>query len=226
MLYYWHINTLTLQETAMVLEGMTVDQKPLKDHIEAVGHRDAFLYANRSSTSPFIITVLWWYSFPSVSTACTKVIRKYKKWRSCKLRPKPACCMKQDLNLRPLPPNWLKCVFWVILNQMYTFLSESPAIVSDWWYCSQVLRSPLWSNFRSDVVASQWRFCFYFLNVKIRAIWAGMQYLMCSSKEKILRNTKARFEYLCLLLCAKKQECKIIFSESCICSCIIKKNVI
>lgn len=37
-------NTLTLQETAIVLEGMTVDQKPLKDHLEAVGHRDAFLY--------------------------------------------------------------------------------------------------------------------------------------------------------------------------------------
>lgn len=37
-------NTLTLKETAMVLEGMTVDQKPLKDHLEAVGHRDAFLY--------------------------------------------------------------------------------------------------------------------------------------------------------------------------------------
>ena len=34
-------NTLTLKETAMVLEGMTVDQKPLKDHLEAVGHRDA-----------------------------------------------------------------------------------------------------------------------------------------------------------------------------------------
>lgn len=37
-------NTLTLQETAMVLEGLTIDQKPLKDHLEAVGHRDAFLY--------------------------------------------------------------------------------------------------------------------------------------------------------------------------------------
>lgn len=37
-------NTLTLQETAMVLEGMTIDKKPLKDHFEAVGHRDAFLY--------------------------------------------------------------------------------------------------------------------------------------------------------------------------------------
>ncbi len=37
-------NTLTLKETAMVLEGVTIDQKPLKDHLEAVGHRDAFLY--------------------------------------------------------------------------------------------------------------------------------------------------------------------------------------
>jgi len=37
-------NTLTLQETAMVLKGVTIDKKPLKDHLEAVGHRDAFLY--------------------------------------------------------------------------------------------------------------------------------------------------------------------------------------
>lgn len=37
-------NTLTLQETALVLQGLTIDQKPLKDHLEAVGHRDAFQY--------------------------------------------------------------------------------------------------------------------------------------------------------------------------------------
>lgn len=37
-------NTLTLQETALVLEGMTIDRKPLKDHLEVVGHRDAFEY--------------------------------------------------------------------------------------------------------------------------------------------------------------------------------------
>lgn len=37
-------NTLTLKETALALEGMTINQKPLKDHLEAVGHRDAFLY--------------------------------------------------------------------------------------------------------------------------------------------------------------------------------------
>ncbi len=38
-------NTLTLQETALALEGVTIDKKPLEDHLEAVGHRDAFLYA-------------------------------------------------------------------------------------------------------------------------------------------------------------------------------------
>ncbi len=37
-------NTLTLQETAMVLEGITIDKKPLKDHFEVIGHKDAFLY--------------------------------------------------------------------------------------------------------------------------------------------------------------------------------------
>lgn len=37
-------NTLTLQETAMVLKGMTIDRKPLKDHLEVIGHRDAFEY--------------------------------------------------------------------------------------------------------------------------------------------------------------------------------------
>lgn len=40
-------NTLTLRETALVLEGVTIDKKPLKDHLEAVGHRDAFLYVQQ-----------------------------------------------------------------------------------------------------------------------------------------------------------------------------------
>ncbi len=37
-------NTLTLSETAMALEGLTIAEKPLKDHLEAIGHRDAFLF--------------------------------------------------------------------------------------------------------------------------------------------------------------------------------------
>ena len=37
-------NTLTLRETDMVLKGLTIAQKPLKDHLEAIGHRDAFRF--------------------------------------------------------------------------------------------------------------------------------------------------------------------------------------
>lgn len=35
-------NSLTLRETDLVLQGLTIDQKPLKDHMEAVSHREAF----------------------------------------------------------------------------------------------------------------------------------------------------------------------------------------
>ena len=37
-------NTLTLRETDLVLKGLTIDKKPLKDHMEAVGHKEAFNY--------------------------------------------------------------------------------------------------------------------------------------------------------------------------------------
>ena len=49
-------NTLTLKETAMVLEGMTIDQKPLKDHMEAIGHRDAFLFVQDIATKELPLT--------------------------------------------------------------------------------------------------------------------------------------------------------------------------
>ena len=39
-------NTLTLQETDLVLQGLTIAQKPLKDHMEAVGHKEAFDYVS------------------------------------------------------------------------------------------------------------------------------------------------------------------------------------
>jgi Fic family protein len=43
-------NTLTLNETALVvLEGLTINKKPLKDHMEAIGHKDAFEYMIRIS---------------------------------------------------------------------------------------------------------------------------------------------------------------------------------
>ena len=37
--------TLTLRETALILqEGITIAEKPLKEHLEAIGHKDAFEY--------------------------------------------------------------------------------------------------------------------------------------------------------------------------------------
>ena len=37
-------NTLTLRETDLVLQGLTIAQKPLKDHLEAINHKEAFDY--------------------------------------------------------------------------------------------------------------------------------------------------------------------------------------
>lgn len=38
-------NTLTLQETALILnEGITIAEKPLKDHLEVIGHKEAYFY--------------------------------------------------------------------------------------------------------------------------------------------------------------------------------------
>lgn len=39
-------NTLTLRETDLVLRGLTIDRKPLKDHMEAIGHKEAFDYVS------------------------------------------------------------------------------------------------------------------------------------------------------------------------------------
>lgn len=40
-------NTLTLKETALVLQGITIDRKPLKDHLEALGYKEAYEYVER-----------------------------------------------------------------------------------------------------------------------------------------------------------------------------------
>ena len=37
-------STLTLRETALVLEGITVGEKSLAEHLDAIGHRDAYAY--------------------------------------------------------------------------------------------------------------------------------------------------------------------------------------
>ncbi|MBQ7741706.1 MAG: Fic family protein [Bacteroidaceae bacterium] len=40
-------NTLTMKETQLVLQGITIDRKPLKDHLEAIGYKDAFEYVEQ-----------------------------------------------------------------------------------------------------------------------------------------------------------------------------------
>ena len=50
-------NTLTLQETYMVLQrGMTIGGKPLKDHLEATNHREAFQLIQKIAQSEEILT--------------------------------------------------------------------------------------------------------------------------------------------------------------------------
>lgn len=40
-------NTLTMKETQLVLQGITIDQKPLKDHLEIIGYKEAFEYMEK-----------------------------------------------------------------------------------------------------------------------------------------------------------------------------------
>jgi len=50
-------NTLTLHETALVvLEGLTIDKKPIKDHLEAIGHSHAYDYVVALSKAPEELT--------------------------------------------------------------------------------------------------------------------------------------------------------------------------
>ena len=49
-------STLTLEETALVVkEGITIAEKPLKHHLEAIGHRDAYYFIEElvKSAQPF-----------------------------------------------------------------------------------------------------------------------------------------------------------------------------
>ncbi|MCI7788102.1 MAG: Fic family protein [Mollicutes bacterium] len=40
-------NTLTLKETVLVLRGLTIDKKPLKDHFDIIGHKEAFDFVSQ-----------------------------------------------------------------------------------------------------------------------------------------------------------------------------------
>lgn len=40
-------NTLTMKETRLVLQGVTIDRKPLRDHLEVIGYKEAFEYVEQ-----------------------------------------------------------------------------------------------------------------------------------------------------------------------------------
>lgn len=50
-------STLTLQETQLVLQGITIDRKPLRYHLDAVGYKDAFEYIEQLAKEQKPITL-------------------------------------------------------------------------------------------------------------------------------------------------------------------------
>lgn len=49
-------STITLQETALILEGVTIDKKPLKEHLDAIGHKEAYNYIEQLVRENVILT--------------------------------------------------------------------------------------------------------------------------------------------------------------------------
>ncbi len=49
-------NSLTLRETALVLEGLTISEKPMKDHLEAIGHKEAFDFIIETADKDALLT--------------------------------------------------------------------------------------------------------------------------------------------------------------------------
>jgi Fic family protein len=49
-------STLTLKETALILDGVTIGDKPVKEHLEAIGHADAFGYVEELVSSGETLT--------------------------------------------------------------------------------------------------------------------------------------------------------------------------
>lgn len=50
-------NTLTLRETALILqEGLTIAEKPVREHLEAIGHKDAFEYILKLADTELALT--------------------------------------------------------------------------------------------------------------------------------------------------------------------------
>ncbi|HEP1824118.1 TPA: Fic family protein [Streptococcus suis] len=99
-------NTLTLRETDMVLRGLTIDQKPLKDHLEAIGHREAFEYVQTLVAEDTPLT-------EQVVKDIHYLVLSDKKDDRGAYRKVPVCIMgaanepAQPFMIRPLMEQWL-----------------------------------------------------------------------------------------------------------------------
>ena len=51
-------STLTLNETAIALKGVTISQKPLRDYLDAIQHRDAFEYVKKLVSTKEVLSEL------------------------------------------------------------------------------------------------------------------------------------------------------------------------
>lgn len=49
-------STLTLRETDLILRGLTIGEKSLREHLEVVGHKDAYEYVKELSVKDEILT--------------------------------------------------------------------------------------------------------------------------------------------------------------------------
>lgn len=49
-------NTLSLKETSLVLQGLTIDKKPLIEHLEVIQHKDAFYYIVDLVSQGYVLT--------------------------------------------------------------------------------------------------------------------------------------------------------------------------
>ena len=59
-------NTLTLMETRVVLEGITVGGKLLREHFEAINHREAIFHVNRRTARLLLNLELLKAGYPAI----------------------------------------------------------------------------------------------------------------------------------------------------------------
>lgn len=65
----------------MVLSGMTIGEKPLKDHLEATGHRDAFCFLEDFVKSGDAISEAFVRQLHSLVLADKPILHSLSRWR-------------------------------------------------------------------------------------------------------------------------------------------------